>query len=58
MVGFALMVGGLWEIKEFISNNMYAGIRFNPFDTIMDMVYDTLGGIISFIYLTYFKNYD
>lgn len=58
IIGFAVVFGGFWELKEFISNNMGAGIPFDTFDTTTDLICDTLGGLISFIYLTYFKNYD
>lgn len=57
MVGFALLFGGVWEVKEFVSNNLYGYAPFDAFDTTTDLICDTLGGLLSFIYLTYFQNY-
>lgn len=58
IIGFAVVFGGFWELKEFISNNIGTGIPFDAFDTTTDLICDTLGGFLSFIYLTYFKNHD
>lgn len=54
-IATVILVGALWEVFEF-----YAGLMlFEPnysFDTSLDMVMDTLGGVFAFIYgRKYFK---
>ena len=53
VVGFALAFGAFWEVKEYLFNNLLGHVRFDTWDTTTDILCDTLGGLISFIYLTY-----
>ncbi len=53
VIGFALAFGAFWEVKEYLFNNLIGRVSFDPVDTTTDILCDTLGGLISFIYLTY-----
>lgn len=46
-----LFVGFLWEVFEYIVNNVLAGQDFDIVDTLSDLVCDTLGGMLGFLYV-------
>lgn len=47
-----LFVGFLWEVFEYIVNNVLAGQDFDIVDTLSDLVCDTLGGVLGFLYVS------
>ncbi|MBS3095784.1 hypothetical protein J4231_03830 [Candidatus Woesearchaeota archaeon] len=54
---FALAVGALWEVGEFAADQ-FLGTHAQPdnFDTMTDMIYDTVAGIITAIAAMFYVN--
>ena len=46
-----LCIGLLWEIFEFLFNNVIAGTPFDFLDTASDLLFDLLGGAAVFLFL-------
>ncbi|MDQ3245177.1 MAG: hypothetical protein M3P22_02445 [bacterium] len=44
------IVGISWEVFEFVFNNVLAGQVFNIYDTLSDICFDMLGGILALFY--------
>lgn len=44
-----IAIGVLWELYEFFVINIWAGHPFNLKDTIFDLIFDTLGGLLGFL---------
>jgi len=47
---FVLLIGLLWELFEFYTNNYIVGYPFDRIDTISDLFLDLLGGVLVIIY--------
>ena len=47
-----LFVGLGWEVFEIIFNNIIAGITFDLFDTLSDVFFDMLGGVLAVFYFS------
>ncbi len=47
-VAAALVIGGGWEVYEYIVGLMTSGI-FSPADTAKDIIMDTIGGAVGFV---------
>ena len=54
VVGVALLIGGGWEIVWYVLNNVMRHIPFDAWDTATDVLSDILGGLTTFLYVTYF----
>ena len=49
-VAAAFVIGILWELFEFYTNNYIVGYPFDRIDTISDLFLDLLGGVLVIIY--------
>lgn len=49
----AILVGFLWEVFEYVFNNIIAGIPWDMVDTSADLFWDTTGAIFALIFLRY-----
>ncbi len=53
-VAIAALVGGGWEVVEYVVNQVMHHVPFDAWDTATDVLSDILGGLTTFLYLTYF----
>lgn len=55
LIYFVLFVGIAWEIYEILVNILFAQNSFDAIDTFTDLIADTFGGVIIFIFLKKLK---
>ncbi|MFA7192056.1 MAG: hypothetical protein WC089_02035 [Candidatus Paceibacterota bacterium] len=49
----AILVGLLWEVFEYIFNNIIAGVPWDIVDTSADIFWDTTGAICALVFMRY-----
>ncbi len=55
LIYFVLFIGIAWEVYEILVNIIFAQNPFDFIDTFTDVVADTLGGIVAFVFLKNLK---
>jgi hypothetical protein len=49
----AVLVGILWEVFEYVFNNIIAGVPWDIVDTSADIFWDTTGAVAALVFLRY-----
>ncbi|MBY0376433.1 hypothetical protein K2P96_00455 [Patescibacteria group bacterium] len=52
VIAYLFVVGVLWEIFEFATNNVIGHDPFNILDTVSDLFFDLAGGFFALFYIT------
>lgn len=49
----AVLVGLLWEVFEYVFNNIIAGVEWDIVDTSADLFWDTFGAFCALVFIRY-----